>query len=69
MPFEEGLSHYEIGRHLSAEMETADGWSAQQHLRRACKIFAELGAGYDLGRGSGRIRPESGIMASIHIII
>jgi class 3 adenylate cyclase/tetratricopeptide (TPR) repeat protein len=45
MPYEEGLAHYEIGRHLPA------GDSARrEHLTRACEIFTRLEATYDLAR-------------------
>jgi class 3 adenylate cyclase/tetratricopeptide (TPR) repeat protein len=43
MPYEEGLAHYEIGRHLPA------GDSARRdHVTRACEIFTRLEAAYDL---------------------
>jgi hypothetical protein len=45
MPYEQGLAHYEIGRHL------APNASAQRvYLERAAKIFTQLEAAYDLGR-------------------
>jgi hypothetical protein len=43
MPYEEGLAHYEIGRHLS----TTDP-ARREHLTRACEIFTRLEAAYDL---------------------
>ncbi len=43
MPYEEGLVHYEIGRHAS-------GSERQSHLSRASEILAQLGAAYDLAR-------------------
>jgi len=45
MPYEQGLAHYELGRHLGA-----DEPARQVHLRRACNIFTRLHAAYDLGR-------------------
>ncbi|HEX6387021.1 MAG TPA: adenylate/guanylate cyclase domain-containing protein [Anaerolineae bacterium] len=39
MPYELGLSHYEIGRHL-----TGDDPARQQHLTQAVAIFSRLGA-------------------------
>ncbi len=45
MPYEQGLAHYEIGRHLV----TADP-ARQMHLNYACDIFAQLEASYDLAR-------------------
>jgi tetratricopeptide (TPR) repeat protein len=43
MPYEQGRAHYELGRHLPA------GHPARQsHLSRACKIFADIGASYEL---------------------
>jgi hypothetical protein len=46
MPYDEGLAHYEIGRH-------ATGAERQTHLARACEIFAQLDAAYDLARAQG----------------
>ena len=43
MQYEQGQAHYEIGRHLSL-----DDPRRQQHLARACEIFARLEAAYDL---------------------
>jgi hypothetical protein len=45
MPFDEGLAHYEIARHLPV-----DDKNRQMHLDQAIAILAELGAGYDLER-------------------
>src|SRR6185436_18271424 len=45
MPYEEGLAHYEIARHL----DLGDP-ARQPHLTRACEIFAELNAEFDLER-------------------
>jgi class 3 adenylate cyclase/tetratricopeptide (TPR) repeat protein len=45
MPYEEGLAHYELGRHLGTEDP-----ARAVHLARACEIFAQLAAAYDLER-------------------
>ena len=45
MPYERGLAHDQIGRHLEKQ-DSARG----KHLDRACEIFNQLGAGYDLVR-------------------
>jgi hypothetical protein len=45
MPYEQGLVHVEIGRHLRS------GDSArQEHLAQAAEILARVGARYDLER-------------------
>ncbi|MEA3208312.1 MAG: hypothetical protein QOE70_1369 [Chthoniobacter sp.] len=45
MPYEQGLAHYEIGRHLP----TGDS-ERRPHLEKAAEIFARLSASFDLGR-------------------
>ncbi|UCG24802.1 MAG: hypothetical protein JSW55_02045, partial [Chloroflexota bacterium] len=55
MPFEQGLAHYEIGRHLSAGESTEEGWGGRQHLQRACEIFSDLGTTYDLDRARAEL--------------
>jgi tetratricopeptide (TPR) repeat protein len=45
MPFESGLAHYEIGRHLPANDP-----ARQSHLQKAAEIFERLGAAYHLAR-------------------
>ncbi len=45
MPYEQGLAHYEIGRHLAV-----DDPARQAHLARAAEIFGQLEAAYDLRR-------------------
>jgi tetratricopeptide (TPR) repeat protein len=43
MPYEQGRAHYELGRHLPP------GHPARRaHLSRACEVFAEVGASYEL---------------------
>jgi len=48
IPYQQGLAHYEIGRHLEGGEKAPDGSSAAAHLQRAYQIFTELKAGYDL---------------------
>jgi hypothetical protein len=43
MPYEQGLAHYEIGRHST-------GAERRHHLQRASDIFIQLNATYDLAR-------------------
>lgn len=43
MRYEQGLAHYQIGRH-------AIGSDWQQHLKNACEIFTQLGAACDLAK-------------------
>jgi hypothetical protein len=45
MPYEQGLAHYEIGRHFSVGDPGREG-----HLKRAVDIFTQLDAGWDLER-------------------
>jgi tetratricopeptide (TPR) repeat protein len=54
MPYDQGLAHYEIARHLDPQ-EPAHS----DHLRRATEIFAGLGAAYDLGRARDLARSGS----------
>ena len=55
MPYEEGLAHYEIGRHR-------EGAARQHHLARACEIFARLGASYDLSRAQSAVNMTSRVV-------
>ena len=43
MPYEQGRAHYELGRHLPPGHP-----GRQAHLRRACELFADIGASYEL---------------------
>jgi tetratricopeptide (TPR) repeat protein len=43
MPYQQGLAHYELGRH-------ATGVDGPHHLERACAIFTQLDASYDMAR-------------------
>jgi hypothetical protein len=43
MPYEQGIAHYELGRHLS-------GPDRLRHLTQAADLFTRLGAAYDLAR-------------------
>ncbi len=54
MPYEEGLAHYEIGRHLSPD-DTATLTARQEHLTRAIEIFERLEAVYDLERAQALV--------------
>jgi tetratricopeptide (TPR) repeat protein len=45
MPYEQGRAHYELGRHLPPGHP-----GRQAHLRRACEIFADIGASDELTR-------------------
>jgi predicted ATPase/DNA-binding SARP family transcriptional activator len=51
MPYEEGLAHYEIGRHLPL-----DDPHRSERLMQACDIFDKLGAIYDLERAQGALQ-------------
>jgi hypothetical protein len=42
MPYEQGLAHLEIGRHLPSKVQ-----DRSVHLSRASEIFRRLGADYD----------------------
>jgi hypothetical protein len=44
MPYEQGLAHYEIGRHAEP------GAERQKHLDQACALLTRCGAVYDLAR-------------------
>ncbi len=45
MPYEEGLAHYEIGRHFPVSDP-----ARQEHLARAAKASSKMGAAGDLAR-------------------
>ncbi len=45
MPYDQGLAHYEIGRHLPMD----DG-ERNEHLRQALRIYSQLGTVWDLER-------------------
>lgn len=45
MPQEQGLTLYEMGRHL-----LVNDLNRQKYLKRAVEIFAQLKAAYDLAR-------------------
>jgi hypothetical protein len=48
MPYEQALTHYEIGRWMS-------GGDRQQELNRAQELFQQLGASYDAARVKDRL--------------
>jgi hypothetical protein len=50
MPYDLGLAHYEIGRHLPVSDPTK-----QEHLRHAEQIFSQLGAAWDLERAQNTL--------------
>jgi hypothetical protein len=45
MPYEQGLAHYEIGRHLPATDP-----ARATHLSQAYAIFSQLNAAFDVAR-------------------
>jgi hypothetical protein len=47
MPYDAGLAHFEIGRHLAPRDP-----GRHEHLAQAHALFAECSAGYDLGRAA-----------------
>jgi predicted ATPase/class 3 adenylate cyclase/tetratricopeptide (TPR) repeat protein len=49
---QQGLVHYEIGRHLLGGKKTENGWGFQDHLQKAIEIFEQLGATFDLNRAN-----------------
>jgi hypothetical protein len=46
--FDQGLTHYEIGKHLEPDEISQYGWTGLKHLQRAEQIFSSLGAVYYL---------------------
>jgi tetratricopeptide (TPR) repeat protein len=50
IPYEEGLAHYEFGRHLPAGDP-----NRRTHLNRACDLFTGIAAEYHLSRGRAAI--------------
>jgi tetratricopeptide (TPR) repeat protein len=53
--YQQGLTYYEIGRHLLAGERTENGWGHREHLQHAAEIFSSLGATYDLKRTKAEI--------------
>jgi len=51
MPYEQGLTHYQIGRHLPA-----DHTARQAHLSRAVELFTKLEATYYLERAEAEMQ-------------
>ncbi len=51
MPYEEGLTHYHIGRYLAG-----DDPARKLHLTTAVRIFEQLGAGYDLEQAQAALQ-------------
>jgi tetratricopeptide (TPR) repeat protein len=54
MPYEEGLAHYEIGRHLPGGSP-----ERREHLGRAAEVLARLGAVYDLEQVNRALKNET----------
>ncbi|MEB3336857.1 MAG: adenylate/guanylate cyclase domain-containing protein [Leptolyngbyaceae bacterium] len=52
MPYDQGLAHYEIGRHAISTQR-------QHHLKIASQIFTELDAAFDLARAEAALSPFS----------
>jgi len=52
MPYDEGLAHYEIGRHAPQAERHA-------HLQKAAEIFASLGARYDAEQAKSELQKPS----------
>jgi class 3 adenylate cyclase/tetratricopeptide (TPR) repeat protein len=52
MPYEQGRAHYELGRHLPPGHP-----GRQAHLRRACELFADIGASFELMRARAAMPP------------
>jgi hypothetical protein len=44
LPYEEGLAHLELGRHLAPGRSSPVGWDRADHLRRAHELFELLDA-------------------------
>ena len=56
MPFDQGLAHYEIGRHL----DVSDS-QRRFHLGRASDLFMQCGASYNLGLADGALADSSAV--------
>jgi hypothetical protein len=55
MPPDQARLHYEIGRHLPTQDP-----ARCQHLERACALFEQMGATYDLARATEALRASAG---------
>jgi hypothetical protein len=55
MPPDQARLHYEIGRHLPTQDP-----ARCQHLERACALFEQMGATYDLARATEALRASDG---------
>jgi hypothetical protein len=54
--YQQGLTHIEIGRHLSAGERTEDGRAQREHLQYAVEVLSDLGATYDLKRANAALQ-------------
>jgi eukaryotic-like serine/threonine-protein kinase len=54
MPFDEGLAHYEIGRHLPS-----DDSKRAEHLNKAIEILERLGAAHDLKQAQAALQASN----------
>jgi tetratricopeptide (TPR) repeat protein len=43
LPYDEGMAHLELGRHLGTNQATPGEWGREEHLRRAAELFEALG--------------------------
>ena len=43
LPYDEGMAHLELGRHLGPGQVTPGGWGREEHLARARELFQALG--------------------------
>jgi len=58
MPYESGVAHYEIGRHLSK-----DDPARQEHLVRAHALFEQINATYERGQTEAALNQTQPMMA------
>jgi predicted ATPase len=58
-PYEKGLAHYEIGRHLPDGEVASGGLGRREHLERAAEIFARLEIPYELNLARAALGDQS----------
>lgn len=56
LPYEMGLAHYELGRHLAEGEFLVDGSGRIEHLQHAARIFTDLGTVTDLERVNAELQ-------------
>lgn len=61
MPYEQGLAHYEIGRHVVGD-------ERQHHLARARELFKQLGAAFDLARAQAEADQAEPFSLAGHVV-